>query len=166
MLSVYPSLCEHQPGSQCLCCNFQVNALLPAAGRRCPGPGRVKSVSVGCCMIQTDSGPGVRHVVCRVMVCDVIMSTQYPVSCSVSPRPSACRLSSVVNCPMCRCWCLQNSPISIRCQWRFCLWAWISTKYHGASVFILWYLAEASLSCKLLQFVRRTVLVGCLSLFR
>ena len=98
MLSVYPSLCEHQPGSQCLCCNFQVNALLPAAGRRCPGPGRVKSVSVGCCMIQTDSGPGVRHVVCRVMACNVIMSTQYHAQCPPDHQPADYHQLLIVQC--------------------------------------------------------------------
>ena len=98
MLSIYPSLCEHQHGSQCLCCNFQVNALLPAAGRRCPGPGRVKSVSVGCCMIQTDSGPGVRHVVCRVMVCDVIMSTQYHAQCPPDHQPADYHQLLIVQC--------------------------------------------------------------------
>ena len=68
-----------------LCCPPLVAAARTRAGK--------KRECVGCCMIQTDSGPGVRHVVCRVMVCNVIMSTQYHAQC-----PQTISLQIIISC--------------------------------------------------------------------
>ena len=119
-------------------------------------------------MIQTDSGPGVRHVVCRVMVCNVIMSTQYHAQCPPDHQPADYHQLLIVQCI--------NAGVSRSLQYPLdfsgvCVSAsrpgyQLGITVHGASVFILWYLAEASLSCSVVA-VCTTDSTGCLlSLFR